>query len=46
VPEFRYDPPNAGWALSNHLLGLALLGAWFLGSVAFAVTAARSGGVD
>jgi ABC-2 type transport system permease protein len=46
VPEFRYDPPNAGWALLNNLLGLALLGAWFLGSVAFAVTAARSGGVD
>lgn len=41
VPEFTYQTPGLAWVLRRNVVSLALLCAWLIASVVFAVTGVR-----
>jgi ABC-2 type transport system permease protein len=41
VPEFQYEAPGAGWALSHYSSSIALLGGWLVAAVVAAAVAAQ-----
>jgi hypothetical protein len=46
VPEFRYESPDAGWALSRQVPSLAALAAWLVFACWFALRSVRRLRVD
>jgi ABC-2 type transport system permease protein len=42
VPDFVYEAPDVWWALSQHMLSLALMIAWLAGAIVFASAGVRS----